>query len=289
MFAIRKAERRQAKLRLALVGVAGCGKTTGAIKIAAGMGGRIVVIDTERKSADLFAHLADFDVLQMEKPFSPEKYILAIQQCESAGYDIIIIDSLSHAWAGEGGILEMHDKATQSSLSKNSYMAWGKVTPLQNQLVDTILQSSAHVIATMRAKTQYETVNDNGKVRPIKIGLSPIQREGMDYEFTVVLDIDKDSHVYSASKDRTQLFEGKPDKITIDTGKNIITWLNDGRSFEDIEADEINEIRNKMLSASLEQLRNQYAMAKRKYPHREQELLQMANERKSIIEKAEMH
>lgn len=288
-FIIRKAERKQAKLRLALIGVAGCGKTTGAINIAAGMGGKTVIIDTERKSADLFCHLADYDVLDLEKPFTPEKYIKAIHQCESSGYEIIIIDSLSHSWSGEGGVLDMQDNATKASVSKNSYMAWREVTPWHNKLIDTMLQSSAHIIVTMRAKTQYEVINENGKLKPVKIGLAPVQRDGMDYEFTTVLDIDKESHLYSSSKDRTQLFEGKHEQLSRQTGEMLIKWLNDGRPLSEIEKDEIKSIKNKMLSSTLEELRNVYSSARKKYPHRELELLHIANERKSILEKGEIH
>lgn len=288
-FTIRKAERKQSKLRLALVGVAGCGKSTGAINIAAGMGCKSVIIDTERKSADLYAHLYDYDVLDLQKPYTPEKYIDAIRACEAAGYEMIIIDSLSHAWSGEGGVLDMQDNFTKASNSKNSYAAWREVTPWQNKLIDTILQSNAHVIVTLRAKTHYEVVTENGKSRPIKMGLAPVQREGMDYEFTVVLDIDKDSHLYTSSKDRTQLFESSPNHISKDTGKMLVRWLNDGRSFEEVEREAIDMIRSKMMSATLEQLRSEYVLAKQQYPHRESELLQIANDRKLMLESGDIH
>jgi hypothetical protein len=288
-FVIRKAERKQAKLRMALVGVSGCGKTTGAIRLAGGMGGKFVIIDTERKSADLFAHLADFDVLQLEKPFTPEKYIEAIRHCENAGYNTIIVDSLSHAWSGEGGVLEMQDNATKASSTKNSYTAWREVTPWQNRLIDAMLQSNSHIIVTMRAKTHYDLVNENGRMKPVKVGLAPVQREGMDYEFTVVLDIDKDSHIYSASKDRTQLFDGNPDKISFETGKRLMEWLNDGKSFADIEEEEIEKIRSAMMSSTLEGLRQEYASAKKAYPHREKELLKIAEERKLLLQDGGIH
>ncbi len=288
-FIIRKAERRQAKLRLALTGVSGSGKTIGAINLAKGMSTRFVLIDTERKSADLYSHLADFDVLQLEKPFTPEKYIEAIHYCEEQEYELIIIDSLSHAWSGEGGVLDMQDNATKASSSKNSYTAWREVTPWQNKLVDAMLQSPAHIIATMRAKTHHDFVSDNGRMRPVKVGLAPVQREGMDYEFTVVLDIDKDSHLYNASKDRTQLFEGRPDKISVETGKKLINWLNEGRSIEEIEQEEIDHIKNTMLSATLDELRKEYVNAKTKYPKRESEFLQIANERKLALQNGGLH
>jgi len=286
-FRIRQAEKRQAKLRLALIGVSGSGKSRGAISIALGMEKKFVVIDTEDTSADLYAGLGKFDVLTLEKPFTPERYIDAINYCEEEGYEIIIIDSLSHAWAGEGGLLEMHDKITQASKSKNSYMAWGEITPWHNKLISTILHSSAHIITTMRVKTQYEVINDNGRMKPVKVGLAPIQREGMDYEFTVVLDIDKESKLYSSSKDRTQLFEGKHEKISIETGKKLIEWLNDGKSIEEIENEKNKEIEDHKeelrLASSLEVLTNNFKIACKKFPDLKEELIQIATQRKEEI------
>lgn len=286
-FQIRPAERRQAKLRLALIGVSGSGKSRGAINIAAGLGGKFVIIDTERKSADLYAHLTEFDVLNLERPFTPEKYIQAIEYCEKQGYNTIIIDSLSHAWAGEGGLLDMQDAATQASKTKNSYTAWKEVTPWYNRLVDTILQSNAHIIATMRVKTHYEVVNDNGKARPIKVGLAPIQREGLDYEFTVVLDLDKDSKFYSSSKDRTQLFEGKHEQLTKETGERLLNWLNDGRSLKEIEDEEIEKLKSSMVMAmTVEKLNSEYRNAREKYPRLSDEFTKIGTQRKKEIEAA---
>lgn len=290
MFNIRRAEKRKAKLRLALVGVGGAGKSRGAIMLALGMKKKFIIIDSERTSADLYADFGEFDVLELQRPFTPERYIQAVQQCEAAGYELIIIDSLSHAWAGEGGILDMQDAATNASKSKNSYMAWREVTPWHNNLINTILQSNCDIIATMRAKTHYEIVNENGKARPIKLGLAPIQREGIDYEFTVVLDIDKESKLYSSSKDRTQLFEGKHEKISKETGERLIDWLNDGKSQEEIEKEEVERIEKVMTTSTLDELRKEYAKAKQSYPHLELHFLKIANERKSIIEnEVEIH
>ncbi|MBX4189696.1 ATP-binding protein [Candidatus Parcubacteria bacterium] len=287
-FQIRPAERKQAKLRLALIGVSGSGKTTGAIKIAVGMGKKFVLIDTERKSADLFSDLAKFDVLNLQKPYTPELYIEAIKHCEAQGYETIIIDSLSHAWAGEGGVLDMQDAATQSSKTKNSYTAWREVTPWHNKLIDAMLQSNAHIITTMRVKTHYEIVIENGKAKPIKIGLAPIQREGMDYEFTTVLDIDKDSHLYSSSKDRTKLFEGKHDVISEETGIRLIEWLNEGKSFSEVEAEEKAEIEKIkaeiIMAATMEKLKRDWNDAKRKYPSHSDEFTKIATQRRHELE-----
>ena len=219
----RKATKRQAKIKLALLGSSGSGKTYSALRLASGLGQKIAVIDTERGSASLYADKFDFDVLELEPPYTPQKYIEAIVSAEKAGYDVLIIDSLSHAWAGEGGLLDMHDKA--SSALKNSWSAWREVTPWHNRLVDTIIGANLHVIATIRTKTAYEVQKDeNGKVKPVKIGLAPQFREGIEYEFTVVFELAQD-HVATATKDRTSLFDGIHDIITEDTGRLIQQWL----------------------------------------------------------------
>lgn len=284
MFTIRQAERRQAKLRLALTGVSGSGKSLGAINLAAGMGKKFVVIDTEHKSADLYADVAKFDVLTLDKPFTPEKYIGAINFCELQGYEIIIIDSLSHAWSGEGGVLDMHEAATQASSSKNSYMAWKDVTPWQNKLVNTIIQSPAHIITTMRVKTHHDLVDVGGKKRPVKIGLAPIQKEGLEYEFTCVLSLDKDSYLYTSSKDRTNIFEGKHEKLSQETGKRIMEWLESGKSMEESRQEEIAILKEKLISCvTLESLRSAFRMAKDSYPAESDAFLKIANERSELL------
>ena len=172
----RKAERKQAKLRLALCGPSGSGKTYSALLIAQGLapGGKIALIDTERGSGELYADLTEYDVAPLEPPYTPARYIELIESAEEAGYDVLIIDSLSHAWTGEGGVLDMHDKAAAASRSGNSFAAWREVTPQHNQLVDAILGANLHIITTMRTKTAYDLVDDGrGKKKPVKIGLAP--------------------------------------------------------------------------------------------------------------------
>jgi len=221
---IRKAQRQQAKLRLGLMGPAGSGKTFSALQMAFGLGGKIGLIDTERGSGDLYSHLGDYDVIQIHAPYEIKKYLAAIHEFEKHGYDVIIIDSLSHAWAGEGGLLEKVDKIKGNS--PNSFGAWRQVTPEHNALVEALLQSPAHIIATMRSKTEYvlET-NDKGKQVPRKVGMAPVQRDGMEYEFTVVLDI-SDAHIAHATKDRTSTLDGSYFKVTAQTGAALKEWLN---------------------------------------------------------------
>lgn len=226
MAEFRKAERKKARLRLALCGPSGSGKTYSALLVAKGLGGRIAVIDTEKSSSELYEHLVDFDVCTMDPPFTVEKYIDAIHTAEALAYDVIIIDTISHAWAGEGGLLERHDAAAQST--GNSYTAWGAVTPLHRKFIDVMLQCKVHLIATMRSKVEYIIDKDgNGKTVIRKVGLAPVQREGMDYEFTLVFDVDAE-HFANASKDRTSQFTGRRIQLDAATGATLAKWLNEG-------------------------------------------------------------
>lgn len=226
-----KAQRTQAKLRLALCGPSGSGKTYSALLIAQGLApeGRIALIDTERGSGSLYSHLGEYDIAPLTPPFSPDRYIQLIQQAEQSGYEVLVIDSLSHAWAGEGGILDLHDKASLASRSGNSFAAWREVTPKHNALVDALIGADLHVIVTLRTKTAYEVADDgNGKKRPLKIGLAPVQRDGLEYEFTAVLDLSVEGHVATAAKDRTGLFDGAHWVSTRATGEALRDWLNGG-------------------------------------------------------------
>jgi len=232
---LQKAQRKQAVIKMGLQGPSGSGKTYSALLLAYGLvkdWDKIVVIDSENHSADLYAHLGDYSVVQIGPPFSPAKYIEAIELCEAAGMEVIIIDSISHEWEGQGGILDIH-----SSMMGNSFTNWSKVTPMHNSFVNKILQSPAHVIATVRSKVDYILSDRNGKMVPEKVGLKGITREGMDYEFTIVLDIDLKHHA-TASKDRTGLFSDKPQfVITEATGEIIMDWCMSGFKVSDIEAE----------------------------------------------------
>lgn len=227
----RKAERKQAKLRLALCGPSGSGKTYSSLLIAQGLApeGRIALIDTERGSGELYADLQAYDVAPLEPPYTPARYVELIKAAEEAGYDVLIIDSLSHAWSGEGGVLDMHDKAAAANRSGNSFAAWREVTPQHNQLVDTILAADLHIVTTMRTKTAYDLVDDGrGKKKPVKIGLAPVQRDGMEYEFTLVMDLSVEGHVATASKDRTRLLDGQHFVPQASTGAALREWLGAG-------------------------------------------------------------
>lgn len=225
----KKATRSQVKLRMALCGTSGSGKTYAALLIAKGIGGPIAMIDTENGSGSLYEYICDYDVADIRPPFAVDKYIASIKEAERAGYNVLIIDSLSHAWAGQGGLLEEVDRIAAASRSKNTYTAWRDITPLHNKLVDTILQCDMHVIVTMRTKTAYDLAKDDkGKLTPVKMGMAPIQRDGLEYEFTLVLDLENAEHTAIAGKDRTGLFDKKVFVPSEVTGKMLFDWLNQG-------------------------------------------------------------
>lgn len=229
-----KAEKKQAKLKLAITGPSGSGKTYSALRLAKGMGGRIAVIDTENKSASLYADKFDFDVLEIEPPYTNEKYLQALVEAVKAKYDIVIIDSLSHQWAGEGGLL--NKKEQMDARGGNSFQNWAKMTPEHEKFKMAILHADINIIGTMRSKQDYvmET-NDKGKQAPKKVGLAPIQREGLEYEFTTVFDVAM-NHEAVASKDRTGLFVDKIFQVTEQTGVELKTWLMSGKPAEVAQA-----------------------------------------------------
>lgn len=223
---LRKATRRKAKIRLGLSAISGGGKTYSAILIAKGLCGdlsKVAIVDTENGSADLYAHLGDFNVLPLTAPFTPERYIEAIRSCEKAGMEVIIVDSISHEWDGKGGCLEIVEQLG------GKYQDWAKVTPRHQAFLDAILHSPCHMITTVRRKQDYEMTKDsNGKVKVEKSGLREITREGYEYELTVNLEMDT-AHNATASKDRTGLFMGKPSFIPSEkTGETIATWCEQG-------------------------------------------------------------
>lgn len=213
-------------VRAALIGPPGSGKTRGALQIAralVGEEGRIALIDTENRSASYYSELFKFDTAQMSPPYLVDKYLKAIKAATDEGYNAIVVDSLTHAWAGEGGILQRKEAVDQRPGS-NSFTNWGQFTPEQNALVSSVLNSKVHIICTMRSKTEYTlSQNDKGKIAPQKVGLAPIQREGFEYEFDVVMDIDI-KHNAMVSKDRTNVMPKEPFKIDSTTGLLLRDW-----------------------------------------------------------------
>lgn len=220
---LQKASRKKAKIKLCLQGPSGSGKTYSALLLAYGLcndWNKIAVVDTENHSAELYAHLGTFNTLQLSAPFTPEKYMQAIDVCEKAGMEVLVIDSVTHEWEN---LLDYH-----TSLQGNSFTNWGRVTPRHNEFVRKILQSSVHIISTIRTKQDYVLNERNGKMVPEKVGLKTVQRDGLEYEFTLVFDINMKNHAI-ASKDRTGLFFGQPEqKLSVETGKQINDWCNSG-------------------------------------------------------------
>jgi len=230
---LHQAKRSKARIRIALQGPAGSGKTYSALLLAFGLTGdysRIALVDTESGSGDLYSDLGNYNVLTLSEPFSPDRYIEALKICENAGMDCIILDSASQEWSGKGGCLQLHEEATSAMRVPNSYTAWHIVTPKHQAFIDAILQSKCHVITTIRSKTEYVITERNGRNIPIKLGMAPVQRDGFEYEVTLSLDLD-DEHKAMSSKDRTGLFNGKPKfQITAETGRIISAWCNAGEN-----------------------------------------------------------
>ena len=227
---LRPSERKKAKIKMALQGSAGAGKSLSALLLAKGLTNdnlpKVAVIDTENGSSDLYAHIGNYNVLNLQPPYTPEKYMEAIDICIAANMEVIILDSISQCW---DELIDFHSK-----LPGNSFTNWNKVTPRQKSFVDKILQSPAHFIATMRTKQDYVLNQKDGKFVPEKVGLKAVQRDGVEYEFTLVFDIDS-KHFAVASKDRTNLFNDKPEfMISASTGKKILDWCNAPTLQEDV-------------------------------------------------------
>lgn len=226
---LQKATRKKSKLRLNLSGPAGSGKTYSALKLGYGLVGnwdKIAVIDTENGSASLYSHLGEFQTIDMQAPFTPESYIKAIDLCVDAGMECIILDSSSHEWSGPGGCIEINEHLAQTKFKGNTWSAWSQTTPRHDAFVQKVLQCNSHVITCTRSKME-TVMTDDKKVK--KLGMKDIQREGWEYELTVSLNIDRDTHTAIASKDRTELFEGKdPFVITEKTGELIRQWCEQG-------------------------------------------------------------
>ncbi len=265
---LRKACRINAKIKMGLQGPSGSGKTYSALLVANGLCSdwtKIAVIDTENHSADLYDHLGDYNVIPIDAPFSPDKYIYAIQECQQSGMEVIIIDSMTHSWEY---LIEYH-----SSLQGNSFTNWGKITPMHNELVQAILQSPCHVIATIRTKQDYILVEKNNKQVPEKVGLKGVQRDGLEYDFTLVFDLDMQNHANS-SKDRTGLFFQKPPaKLTIETGRTIKDWC---EQVDITEIDVSKRIENCMSIGELLKLYNAY-------PQFNEKLTPLYQERKKFL------
>lgn len=254
---LRKTERKKAKIKMALQGASGSGKTYSSLLLAKGLCNgnfdKVAIIDTENGSADLYAHLGNYQVISLKPPFTPELYIQALHICEQAGIEVVIIDSMTHCWEE---LLDFHSK-----LAGNSFTNWAKVTPRHKSLIDKILQLDAHVIATIRTKQDFVLNQKDGKFVPEKVGLKAVQRDGIDYEFTLVFDIDI-KHFATSSKDRTGLFIKNPEFIISEhTGKKILEWCNMGTSEKELSNIHFTAREEKLIPALTKEIQNCNSLA----------------------------
>ena len=242
----KKAQREQVRIKVSIAGPAGSGKTMSSLLMAYGLTkaefpnlseaeiwGKICLIDTENGSGSLYVGkqvgtttIGEYNTIDLTPPFEPAVFVDAIHMAEEHNMNVIIIDSLSHAWAGVGGALDQ--QGAIAARSGNSWTAWRSITPQHNKLVDAMLQSPAHVIANMRAKMEYQqTTNNDGKKQIKAIGMGVVMRDGIEYEFTVSFMLDYD-HVANPTKDRTGMFDGRYFTIDANTGKQMYQWLSSG-------------------------------------------------------------
>ncbi|HDR4881371.1 TPA: AAA family ATPase [Bacillus cereus] len=256
MFQVTQAKREKMKAVIGFIGCSGSGKTGSSLLTAFGMmqeaypnlteeelWKKIGVIDTEHERSKLHVGLVygeskigNFLHINFTPPYTTERYNEAVQVMKNAGAEVLIIDSLSHNWQGEGGIIETHGE-----MSGNSFQNWGKLSSETTKLIKTLTQNNVHILATLRTKTEYVVEPDaKGKMAPRKVGTKPVQKDEMEYEFMLnfVIDID---HVANTSKDNTQMFEGNPQKITTEVGRKLYQWLELGI---DVKAEEENERNN---------------------------------------------
>ncbi len=255
-----KAERKKSRLRLALCGVSGSGKTMSALMVAKGLGGKTAVIDTENGSASLYSDRFDFDVLELEAPYTPERFIEAINAAENAGYDTVVIDSMSHEWVGSGGCLEINDLLGKTKFKGNSFGAWGETGSRHIKFLEKIVTSKIHIIATVRMKNEH--VQDGKTKKVHKVGMKYEMREDFEYEFTSVFNIDRDGHFAISSKDRTGIFSDDPFVITPNTGEQFDEWLNSGKNYY------MSDENLRELASMLSQLSdNNQDRVRRKYPN----------------------
>jgi hypothetical protein len=220
----KKAKREQIWIKVLGAGASGSGKTYSMLRLATGFakksGGKIAAIDTENGRIRYYANEFDFDDLQLSAPYTPEKYIEAIESAVESGYTILIIDSITHEW---DYCLEVHSK-----MPGNSYTNWSKITPRHDPFMEKILQSPLHIFATVRGKDEYVMEDKNGKQVPKKVGLGYKQRDNTEYNYTVTFNIDQQSHIADAMKDNTHLFENRYDVLTEKDGMALYDWANSG-------------------------------------------------------------
>ena len=285
---LKKSSRKQLKLRIGISGASGFGKTKSALLLAHGITedwSKIAVIDSEQSSSSCYSDLGEFNVVELNAPYSPERFIQAIELCEKSGMEVCIIDSISMEWSGTGGCLEIHEKLG------GRFQDWAVVTPRHQAFIDKILNSTCHIITTARRKTDYSLdVGSNGKTKVVKHGMKEITREGYEYELTVNFELINDKNLCKVSKDRSGLWMNRPEFIiTQETGKELLRWANSGiptpkntLSSEDLEIEELSaKISQADSIATLLALYKQYPehqeVLKSKYEEQKRKLLNKPN------------
>lgn len=253
MSQFQKATKKKAKLRLAIAGPSGSGKSMTALRIAKGIserrgGAKICAVDTEKGSLSLYEDIVPFDVSEFSS-YEPQNLVAAIEEAEKLGYGVMIIDSLSHFWFGEGGELDQVNKAAKRSQSQNTYFAWRDVSPVHNQLVEAMLKSKMDIIVTMRVKTEYVIETDSkGRQVPKKIGLKPIMRDGIEYEFTVTADVNIDNDFIVAKTRCPALNQYVGNKVGEDVADILMDWLEKGEAVLEPVFQLAKDTREKLLS-----------------------------------------
>lgn len=251
-FQIKKAVREKIYAKIALIAPSGGGKTYSSLRLATGMKeeieretgkkAKILMANTEQARGYYYADEFDYDIVDIEAPHNPEKYVELIDFAVREGYDILIIDSSSHEWEGKGGCLELQQQAG------GTYQSWGRVTPRHNKFIQAIADSPIHIIATMRGKDQYEVnKDDKGKVSVQKLGVGSKQREGFEYEFTCTFTIDQKTSMATSQKDNTHIFENETAVLLSEEhGRRIIKWANSGNGYtpraRNVEQDTTQEV-----------------------------------------------
>ena len=222
-----KAKKEKIWTKILLGGSSGSGKTYSALRLATGLakkcGSGIAAIDTEAGRIRYYANEFDFSDMQLTEPFTPEKYIEAINEAVGSGFKVLIIDSISHEW---NYCVDVHDK-----MPGNSWTNWSKITPRHDAFMEKILQAPIHIIATVRGKDEYVLEEKNGKQTPKKVGLGFKQRDGVEYNYTATFNIAQDTHIAEATKDNTHIFEGRYEVLTEKDGEALYDWANTGEDF----------------------------------------------------------
>lgn len=239
----KEASRTDVRMKMALAGKSGAGKTMGALKIAKGLVGdmkKVGVAQTEAGRAQCYLSMfPGFKVLEMKPPFSPDQFIKVIELAESAGLKCLIIDSASDEWAGLGGTLDIHSAA--SEVTRNSFAAWKKVSPQHEAFMNKVLQANIHIICTVKKKVDYIMENVNGKQVPKRVGTKDIAREDTEYRWIIQFDLDQDGNTAKVAKDNTGLFQGKdPFRISEQTGTMIRNWCLNSGGEKDVRSEQSN-------------------------------------------------